>query len=275
MNTKLYVLDLGSMRMDKNLVASMSLIATEDAPQKANELAEFPVPAYLIESDYGYVLYDTGCHPECMGVDGRWPLQFQKQCPFKGTEETTVLFRLKELGIEPKEIKTIILSHMHNDHAGCIEFFKGSNFIVHQDEFNAAIKAYATHDYMSSYIWRDMDNWIRTKLKWNFIENGEGDTELFKGLTILNLGAGHARGVLGLKLDLKNTGTVILTSDAIYCRDNFENMREPGVVFDTVGWRKSAKRIKKLACENNAKVWFGHDRSQFDTLMKSSEGFYD
>lgn len=275
MNIKLHVFELGSMRMDANLVAAMSRVATADNEKCPNELIEFPVPAFLIESDYGYVLYDTGCNPDCMGVDGRWPLEFQNRVPFQGDETTTVMYKLKELGISPKDIKTVILSHMHNDHAGCVEYFPEAKFIVHKDEFQAAIHAYATHDYMSSYIWKDMDSWIRTKMNWNFIEKDEGNYRIFPGLTILNLGPGHARGILALKIDLKNTGTVILTSDAVYCGINYENDIEPGVIFDTAGWRRSTRYLKKVAEESNAKVWYGHDRSQFDQLVKSPQGYYD
>lgn len=275
MNTKLHVFDLGSMRMDANLVAAMSKVATADNEHCPNELIEFPVPAFLIESDYGYVLYDTGCHPECMGPEGRWPLEFQNRVPFQGDETTTVLYKLKELGISTGDIKTVILSHMHNDHAGCVEYFPDAKFIVHKDEFQASIHAYATHSYMSSYIWKDTDHWIKRKLNWNFIEKDDGDYTMFPGLKILNLGPGHARGVLALKIDLENTGTVILTSDAVYCGINYENNIEPGVIFDTVGWRRSTRYLKKVAEESNAQVWFGHDRKQFNTLIKSPEGYYD
>ena len=80
---------------------------------------------------------------------------------------------------------------------------QNAEFIVHKDEFNACIGAYAQHRYMDSYIWKDTDVWIKKKLNWHFLECGEGDYELCPGLTILNLGPGHARGVLALKVDLK------------------------------------------------------------------------
>ena len=81
--------------------------------------------------------------------------------------------------------------------------------------------------------------------------------------------------MLALKIDLKNTGTVILTSDAVYCGVNYHQMREPGVIFDTVGWRKSTKRLKHIAEQCDAQVWFGHDGEQFATLVKSPDGYYD
>lgn len=272
---KLHVFELGSLKLDKNLVVSMSHVARVDNPHCENEMVEFPVPAYLIETDEGYVLYDTGCHPDCMGENGRWPVEFQNQVPYEGDETTTILYQLEQLGVKPDDIKTVILSHMHNDHAGCVEYFPNAEFIVHKDEFNACISAYAQNRYMDSYIWKDTDVWTKMKLNWKFLECNEGDYKVCEELTILNLGPGHARGVLALKADLEKTGTVIITSDAVYCTENYELEREPGVVYDTVGWRKSLKYIKKVAKESKAQVWFGHDRKQFDTLVKAPGGFYE
>ena len=68
---------------------------------------------------------------------------------------------------------------------------------------------------------------------------------------------------------------MILTSDAGYCSDNYNEMRVPGVVLDSVGWAKSCRRIKKLARESRAQVWFGHDMAQFRTLKTAPQFYYD
>ena len=272
---KLHVLDLGRMRMDANLVAQKASIATLDDPNRANYMSEFPVQAFLLETEDGYLLYDTGCHPEAMGPDGRWPEAFQKQCPWYGDETRTPMYLLEQMGIRPDEIKTIVLSHMHNDHAGCIEFFPNAHYIVAKEEFSACLRAYAQHAYMSSYIWKDTDVWTKLPIDWELLEESDGDVGIAPGVTVLNLGPGHAYGVLGLKVDLEHSGSVILTSDAVYCADNYNEMRVPGVVLDSVGWARSCKRIKKLARESRAQVWFGHDMSQFRTLKTAPQFFYD
>jgi glyoxylase-like metal-dependent hydrolase (beta-lactamase superfamily II) len=272
---KLYVLDAGRMKMDKNLMMNQTIAATRSDPNCPNEFIEFPVSAFLIETPNGFILYDTGCHPDAMGENGRWPHAFQERCPYVRDEEYSVPNRLKELGIAPKDIHTVILSHMHNDHAGGVEFFQSSRFIVHRDEFAAAMTAYATHDYMSSYIWKDIDTWIRTKLNWTFIEPFDGDVKLEKGLTILNFGAGHTPGVLGLMLELERTGAIIITSDAIYCKEAYDHFKAPGCLYDLRGWIKTTNRIHYLANDSNAQVWYGHDMSQFKSLKKSKNGYYD
>ena len=272
----MYVLDLGRMKMDKNLMINHSVLASSKEPNKPSEYIEFPVQGFLFEGEDGYVLYDTGCHPQSMGPGGRWPMEFQIRSPYIGNDECSVISRLKQLGLKPDDIKWVVLSHMHNDHAGCVEYFEKSAFLVHENEFNACLQRYATHDYMCSYIWDDTNIWTKKKLNWNFLNDKDGDFTIMPGLKVLNLGSGHARGMLGLLVQLENMGNIIITSDAIYCRDNFAGaFSEPGVVYDTIGWRNTAKRIKLLSWQANADVWFGHDIEQFNSLKKSTEGYYD
>jgi len=272
---KLHVMDLGRMKMDSNLVAQKTSIATLDDPEKPNSMAEFPVPAFLIESDRGYIMFDTGCNPAAMLPGGRWPEEFQKQCPWYGDETKTPMYALNEMGIKPGDIKTIIISHMHNDHAGCVEYFPGAHFIVAKEEFSACLRAYAQHKYMSSYIWKDTDVWTKLPIDWELVEPEDGDVQVVPGVTILNLGPGHAYGVLALKIDLENTGTVILTSDAVYCAKNYDELCVPGVVLDSAGWLRSCRRIKRIAAETDAKVWYGHDLAQFGTLRTAPGDWYD
>jgi glyoxylase-like metal-dependent hydrolase (beta-lactamase superfamily II) len=82
--------------------------------------------------------------------------------------------------------------------------------------------------------------------------------------------------MLGLHVKLPRTGHVLLVSDAIYTAENYgPPERYPGVVHDTVGWQRTVTRIRRLAAELGAQVWFGHDAKQFATLTKATEGHYD
>lgn len=272
---KLHVLDLGTLKADKNLLVQKSAFATNSQPAPECIFHEFPISAFLIEHEHGRLLYDTGCNPLAMGPNGRWPAQFQDEVPFIGGAECCLPERLKALGLGPDDINDVVLSHMHNDHAGCVEFFGKSRLIVHEDEFAACIRAYALGRKMDSYIWDDTNQWIRQSLNWHLVGRDEPDFKLSERVTLLNFGPGHSYGMLGLHVDLPEAGHVLLVSDAIYTADNFgPPARYPGVVFDTVGWARTTARIRRMAEELGAQVWFGHDAQQFTTLIKSTEGCY-
>ncbi|RKO61277.1 hypothetical protein Cdeb_01592 [Caldibacillus debilis GB1] len=78
---KLYVLDTGTMKMDKNYLIAMHNPASIDNPNPPGEFIEFPVYAVLIDHPEGKILFDTGCNPEGMGKNGRWPEKVQKLFP--------------------------------------------------------------------------------------------------------------------------------------------------------------------------------------------------
>ena len=72
-NKKVYVLDTGTMKMDKNYMISMHNPASVANPNPPAEFVEFPVYAVLIDHPEGKILFDTGCNPDGMGEEGRWP----------------------------------------------------------------------------------------------------------------------------------------------------------------------------------------------------------
>ena len=275
---KLHVFNLGNLKLDANLLVQERSVSTLDCPSAENYMMEFPVPAFLLETDRGLILFDTGCHPDAMKSEeegGRWPHAFQRRVPWDGDETKTVMYNLEKLGIKNDDIDTIVLSHMHNGHAGCVEFFPKARFVVSQDEFSCSLRAYAQHRYMSSYIWKDTDVWTKMKLNWDPIEREDGDICLAPGVTALNLGPGHAAGMIALKVDLVNYGPVIIASDCIYNKLNYEKLIGPGICFDSIGWMRTAKRIRRIASETGAEVWFGHDAEQFAGIRSGIGEYYD
>src|SRR4029077_339343 len=84
---KLHVLDLGRMRMDSRV-----LIDVGPSPFPAQ--VEVPISAYCIEHPDCRVLFDTGCHPQAMGPNGRWTQEFQRDYPHLGGGECTLPYRL-------------------------------------------------------------------------------------------------------------------------------------------------------------------------------------
>lgn len=87
MGNKLFVLDLGEIRVDENFIIANSTFVTPQKPTVSSRLIDIPVSAYLIQCTDATVLYDTGCHPECMGTNGRWPAQSQLNAPYIGASE--------------------------------------------------------------------------------------------------------------------------------------------------------------------------------------------
>ncbi|HEX4077534.1 MAG TPA: N-acyl homoserine lactonase family protein [Rhizomicrobium sp.] len=273
---KMHVLDLGRLHLDSNIIVGGAVSATRSAPAQTTQWIEIPVSGYCIDHPDGRILFDLGCHPKAMGPGGRWQEHLQEICPYSGGEECDLPNRLEQLGLGPNDIRYAVISHLHNDHAGCVEFFRKTQLIVHEDEFSAAFRAYGLRQKESPYVLKDMAEWAKQDLTWRLVERDEGDIELAEGVEILNLGVGHAWGMLALHLRLKELGSVILASDAIYSRANYEPAtRLPGFYIDGKGYKRAVDRIRQIATRHHGQVWFGHDAEQFAAVRKSTEGYYE
>lgn len=273
---KMHVLDLGKLRLDKNFVVANSTVATVREPNPPGQLIDIPVSAYFIEHPDGNILYDTGCNPDWGGPNGRWSENLQVAFPVLGGEECMLPNRLEELGVGPDQIRHVVLSHLHCDHAGCVEFFRKSQIVVHEDEFSGAFSHYALHDETKPYALKDLERWLRLDLHWRRIGRKEPDQNVVDGVRLLNFGSGHAYGMLGLAVSLRGHQNVLLVSDSCYTAENYgPPMKPSGISLDSLGAARTIERIRALANDMKATVWFGHDSEQFETLRKSGQGYYE
>lgn len=104
----------------------------------------------------------------------------------------------------------------------------------------------------------------------------EDNIILAEGIKVLNFGSGHAWGMIGLHVELPETGGIILASDAIYTAESYgPPIKPPGIIYDSLGYMNTVERIRQIAKETNSQVWFGHDSEQFKKFRKSTEGYYE
>ncbi|MDM5338467.1 N-acyl homoserine lactonase family protein [Fictibacillus enclensis] len=275
-NPKLYVLDNGRMKMDKNWMIAMHNPATIDNPNAQTEFVEFPVYTVLIDHPEGKILFDTACNPNSMGPDGRWGQATQAMFPISMGEECYLHNRLEQLNVRPEDIKYVVASHLHLDHAGCLELFTNATIIVHEDELNGTLQSYARNQKEGAYIWADIDAWIKNNLQWRTVKRSDDNLQLAEGIKILNFGSGHAWGMIGLHIHMPESGGIILASDAVYTSESFgPPIKPPGIIYDSLGYANAVEKIRRIAQETNSQVWFGHDPNQFKGFRKSTEGYYE
>ncbi|KXG08652.1 N-acyl homoserine lactonase AiiB [Anoxybacillus sp. P3H1B] len=273
---KLYVMDNGRMRMDKNWMIAMHNPATIHNPHAPTEFVEFPIYTVLIDHPEGKILFDTACNPTSMGPQGRWAESTQQMFPWTASEECHLHNRLEQLKVRPEDIKFVVASHLHLDHAGCLEMFTNATIIVHEDELNGTLQCYARNQKEGAYIWADIDAWIKNHLQWHTIKRHEDHLLLAEGIRVLNFGSGHAWGMLGLHVELPETGGIILASDAVYTTESYgPPIKPPGIIYDSLGYMNTVEKIRRIAKETHSQVWFGHDSEQFKQFRKSTEGFYE
>lgn len=257
---KLYVLSLGKLVMLSDNPVTTAGGGGEEPPA-------IPIHAFLLAAPEKKILFDTGCVPDCMNL---WPPALRGN-PYVEEPGGGLLDRLAQIGVRPEEIGTVVLSHLHLDHAGGVHLFPNAEVLVQKDELETVMDRYAKGNLGMFHLPGDVENW--TNVRWQTVE--EQETVLCPGVTVLNLGPGHSYGMLALEAEL-NSGNVLLASDAVYSAAHFgPPARLSGAVENEAGYFAAVDFLRTRAKARHARILYGHDMAQFRALVKSTEGYLE
>lgn len=262
---RIYVLDMGYMSADKNLVIANAVTADCNHQVVESQWIKVPQIAFLIETVDGYVLYDCGPHHEAM--KGRWNPQIQESWPLTQSEEQRFINQLRLCGVKPEDINTVIISHMHQDHFGNIELLTHADVYVPKADFMYAqtlVHLNSDRRTHEGYVKQDLETYVK---EYHLVEE---DFELLPGIEVINL-PGHTPGLLGIVVHTDNN-TYIMPQDACYCSELYgPPARLSGTFYDNIAFLKSIEKVRKLQKKYNANVIFSHDAEQFATLKKAPQ----
>lgn len=79
---------------------------------------------------------------------------------------------------------------------------------------------------------------------------------------------------MSFNVNLPNSGSMILTIDAAYTTDHWEEKALPGFLASTVDAVRSVQKLRALADKTKAIVVTGHDPDAWATFKHAPE-FYD
>lgn len=91
---------------------------------------EIPIYTWIIEHNEGIIVVDTGDIPS---DKVRWLTQFKRDIKPNDTLEP----QLAKLGIKPKDVSKVVLTHIHSDHANGVAPFLNTPIWVSQREYEA------------------------------------------------------------------------------------------------------------------------------------------
>lgn len=266
---KVYVLNTGYLETDKNNVVACATMGTRSNPCVQNEWIKLPVMSVLIEHEEGKILYDLGSNPAAM--DGYWPENLQEIYPLYQSYEQRLENQLALCGTKPEEIKKVVLSHLHLDHAGNLHLFPHADIFVPKADFHFAqslVRQNPNPSTHGGYIKADLDVSVK---QYHLVEE---DFELVPGVQIVNL-PGHTPGLLGLVVQLEKDGTLIFPQDSVYCSEIYgPPAKASGLLYDSLSFFRSIEKVRKLEKKFAAKVFFAHDEEFFKTIRKAPE-FYE
>ncbi|KAL2834774.1 beta-lactamase-like protein [Aspergillus pseudoustus] len=267
--TKMQLLNLGTMNTDEGWLIAGANGGTASNPNPTNKRRDLMLIAGLIEHpEIGLILFETGSAED---VERQWGPVATDIFPVTRHEEFHHLpVAIKRAGYGIKDVKAVIMGHLHLDHAGGLEHFRntGVPIYVHEEEFKHACWAAATGAdgavYLADYLSLDALNWQTFS---------ESQYDLCTGITLYHC-PGHTPGLCIMQVNLKEDGTFIWTTDQFHVRENYELDQVQGwLLRDHKAWHDSGKFIKRLQRLFNARLIFGHDYETAEGFIKG-KGVY-
>ncbi len=163
---------------------------------------------------------------------------------------------LAALGLRPEDIDTVIVTHLHYDHAGGLDHYPNATF-----HLQAAEMAYATgpcmchgllrHPYTADHVCRMIRHVYSGRVVFH-----DGDGEVAPGVTVHRIG-GHSRGLQCVRA-LTREGHLCLASDASHYYENYLTARPFPIVADLPQMLDGFRTIQRLASRPSM-VIPGHD----------------
>jgi len=243
---KVWFLDGGSI-----VIEHTQLMWNVPGPQ-----CRIPVYSVLVEHDDGLFLFDTGMGLEHMNAV--LPFELPEQTP-----EQTIPAQLEACGFSLGEVTTVVNSHLHIDHVGGNQLFKTTNarHVIHAKELAQA----RNHEPFEFFGYSDKS--------WDY-EGADlvpvtGDFELAPGLWLFET-PGHTVGHYSLLVG----GKLLFAFDVTYTPAALEKEIQAGFHNDPVAGVRSIRRVKQVAAESGADVFFSHDMEAW-LAYKHAPDYYE
>ena len=251
---RLYVFNCGNID-----VKDISLFSPGFNEGKEKKLTD---SCFLIEHPMGNMIWDTGL-ADSMGEKG--------MDAFNGKIHMNVTYpfakQLANLGVDPKDIQILGLSHFHADHTGNANLFTNATVLVQQPEYDAAFGPDPQRYGFVPSTYNKLDR--------KHFKILHGDYDVFGDGSVIILSApGHTPGHQVLFIRLPHYGPLVLSGDLYHFTANRIHRRVPVFNYNREETLKSMDKIENFVRAVHARMWIQHDLEQMSELRHAPQ-YYD
>ncbi len=178
---------------------------------------------------------------------------------------------LAKVGLAPGDVETVILTHLHFDHAGNLDRFPNATFHVQRGEYDGWKRVFE----LPGGLGNDNRQWPLSSINPAdfeildaLIADGrvaflDGDTEIAPGVTCRLARDTHTFGSQWVEIDTGD-GPYVVAGDCVYWYVNVERMWPPGYVQgNTWNLIETYRRLRALLSDDVDRIVPGHDPELF------------
>lgn len=224
-----------------------------------------PIHAWAIEHPEGVIVVDTGetARSAEPGYFPSWHPYYRYGVRFQVTPEQEIGVQLRALGIAPTDVRWLVLTHLHTDHAGGLSHFPRSEILLSREEYRAArgtigkLRGYLPHRWPSWFAPRELS--FAPEPVGQFPESHSltraGDVHVVRTL-------GHSAGHLSVAVEESDGTLLFIAGDASYTQAAMlegavDGVSSLGAGEDAAG--ETLARIQALARERRMVYLPSHD----------------
>ena len=264
---KLYFLDFGHIDAEKGwFLPGGGTFSNKNPPR---EYITTQVTGVVLEYDDGYMLIDTGVHPEAKKL---WPKDSWESFPVtRFSDENKLENQLKKIKLTFADITHVLLTHLHLDHVGQAYNFVDykTPLVVHIKELEYAL-VQIWNGKMGAYVPTDFDP-LRGA-EWRMIDSKD-TYNLVPGVDLVFAG-GHTPGSMMIQVETKKGNKYLITGDFLHEPNEYYQEAKGWLLGNSYEWFLNLRKLKLSESTKKTKVIISHD-PDFWTKYPKPPNFLD
>lgn len=162
---------------------------------------------WVIRNHERLVLVDTGFDAPMATKRGRRLLRQPREA-------------LRLIGVAAEDVRTVVITHLHNDHVGTFFDFPNAEFHLQDKEMKYVTGRHMAHERLRRPYEADHVAGVIRMTYQDRVVFHDGDEDLAPGISVHHIG-GHTVGLQAVRVHTAR-GWVVLASDASHYYDHFE-----------------------------------------------------
>ncbi|MEQ9569794.1 MAG: N-acyl homoserine lactonase family protein [Longimicrobiales bacterium] len=209
-----------------------------------------PIHVWVIEHPEGLIVVDTGetARASRPGYFPPWHPYYRLAVREDVQEHEEIGPRMRAMGLSPADVRWVVLTHLHTDHAGGLHHFPDAEILVSATEYAAAR---GLSGKLRGYLPHRWPEWFRPVQLDIEQTSARGSIDLH-GMTLTEAGdvrivptPGHTAGHLSVLVD-EGPHTLFLAGDASYTEKNLVEGRPDGVSSVGAGEATAARTLEAI-----------------------------